>query len=63
VKKQKGRKAFVLLTDGVSFRDQASLGTAIEYAQMADTIIYAIRFSGPNPAYRAARALVRGKAH
>jgi hypothetical protein len=44
------RKAFILLTDAVAFRDQTSIGTAIEFAQRADTILYSIVFlirSGP----------------
>jgi VWFA-related protein len=41
-----------LLTDGVAFREPTSIGTAIEYAQRADTIIFAIRFSDPVPLYR-----------
>jgi VWFA-related protein len=45
MRKQTGRKAFILLTDGVEFRDDTSIGTAIEFAQRADTIIYSIRFS------------------
>jgi VWFA-related protein len=40
-----GRKAFILLTDGVAFRDPRSLETAIEFAQRNDTIVYSIRFS------------------
>ena len=44
-----GRKALILLTDGVAYKDPASLRDAIEAAQRADTIIYAIRFSGPLP--------------
>ncbi len=44
---QTGRKAFILLSDGVSFRDPCTIGTAIEYAQRADAIIYAILFAGP----------------
>jgi VWFA-related protein len=39
-----GRKAFILLSDGLDFRSQTSIGTAIEYAQRADTIIYSILF-------------------
>ncbi|HTX38566.1 MAG TPA: VWA domain-containing protein [Bryobacteraceae bacterium] len=62
MRKQKGRKAFILLTDGVSFRDKTSIGTAIEFAQRADTILYTIRFAGHNPAYRPGRALVLGMA-
>lgn len=43
-----GRKAFILLSDGVPFRDQTSIGTAIEYAQRADAIIYSILYSSAN---------------
>ncbi len=60
MKEQTGRKAFILLTDGVSFRDKTSIGTAIEFAQMADTIIYSIRFSGHNPLRGPGRAVVEG---
>jgi VWFA-related protein len=42
---RKGRKAFIILSDGVSFRDTTSIGTAIEYAQRADSIIYSILFA------------------
>jgi len=45
MKKQQGRKALILLTDGVAYKDPTSLGTAIEFAQGADSIIYTIRFS------------------
>ena len=45
MKRKKGRKAFILLSDGVDFRSKTSLGTAIEYAQRADTIIYSILFA------------------
>jgi VWFA-related protein len=45
----RGRKAFILLSDGVAFKESASITTAIEYAQRADTIIYPIRFSDPVP--------------
>jgi VWFA-related protein len=44
---QTGRKAFILLSDGLDFRSRTSLGTAIEYAQRADTIIFSILFSDP----------------
>jgi VWFA-related protein len=44
-----GRKAFILLSDGVAFKESTSITTAIEYAQRADTIIYPIRFSDPVP--------------
>jgi VWFA-related protein len=42
---QKGRKALILLTDGVAYKDSTSSDKAIEAAQRADTIIYTIRFS------------------
>lgn len=51
MRKQSGRKAFILLTDGVAFRDPTSIGTAIEFAQRADTIVYSIRYSDPIAAY------------
>jgi VWFA-related protein len=44
---QSGRKAVILLTDGVAYKDPASIDSAIEFAQRADTIIYSIRFSDP----------------
>jgi VWFA-related protein len=44
-----GRKAFILLSDGVPFREPTSITTAIEFAQRADTIIYPIRFADPVP--------------
>ncbi len=44
--KQKGRKALILLTDGVDSGSKESLSSAIEAAQRADTIIYAIYFKG-----------------
>ncbi len=44
MKKQKGRKALIILTDGVDTGSQLSLETAIESAQRADTIVYCILF-------------------
>ncbi len=44
--KQKGRKALILLTDGVDSGSKESLTNAIEAAQRADTIVYAIYFKG-----------------
>lgn len=44
-----GRKAFILLTDGVAYKEYTPITTAIEYAQRADTIIYPIRYSDPVP--------------
>lgn len=56
MKKQTGRKALILLTDGVAFKDPTSIGTAIELAQGADTIIYSVRYSDPVAMYRPFRA-------
>jgi VWFA-related protein len=55
---RQGRKAFILLSDGVSFRDKTSIGTAIEYAQRADTIIYSILFAEHPEAHRPARTAI-----
>jgi VWFA-related protein len=55
---RQGRKAFIVLSDGVSFGDKASIGTAIEYAQRADTIIYSILFADPVKIYRPGRAAI-----
>lgn len=43
-KKQTGRKALVLMTDGVDAGSMVSLNEAIEAAQRADTLIYSILF-------------------
>jgi VWFA-related protein len=59
---QTGRKAIILLTDGVAFRDPTSIEDAIESAQRADTILYAIRFSDPAAVFRPFRAAVRAAA-
>jgi VWFA-related protein len=40
MRKQPGRKAFVILSDGVDVHSKTTIVTAIEYAQRADTIIY-----------------------
>lgn len=52
MKELAGRKAFILLTDGVAFREPTSITTAIEFAQRADTIIYPIRYADPVPLTR-----------
>ena len=58
MRRQAGRKAFILLTDGVAYHDEVTIGTAIEFAQRADTIVYAIRFSDAVHPYRPIRAAV-----
>jgi VWFA-related protein len=58
MRKAKGRKAFIILSDGVAYRDDTSITTAIEFAQRADTIIYSIRFADPIRATRPGRAAV-----
>ena len=44
MKKQSGRKAVVVLSDGVDHGSKESLHAAIEAAQRADTIVYSILF-------------------
>lgn len=44
MKKQTGRKAIVVLSDGVDRGSKESLHSAIEAAQRADTIVYSILF-------------------
>ena len=45
MRKETGRKAYIILSDGVSVKDPVSIGTAIEFAQRADVIIYSILYS------------------
>jgi VWFA-related protein len=45
MKKQQGRKALVILTDGVDHGSKESLNTAIASAQRADTAVYSIFFA------------------
>src|SRR6202789_3068214 len=46
MQKQQGRKAIIVLTDGVDRGSRESLTTAIESAQRADTLVYSIYFTG-----------------
>jgi VWFA-related protein len=46
MKKQRGRKAVIILSDGVDRGSKESLESAIEAAQRADTVVYAILFKG-----------------
>lgn len=45
MRKEQGRKAFVVLTDGVDFGSTVTLTDAVEAAQRADTGVYCILFS------------------
>jgi VWFA-related protein len=46
--KQKGRKALVLLTDGVDTGSKVTLFQAITAAQKSDTLVYSVLFSDPS---------------
>lgn len=46
MEKQQGRKAEVVLTDGVDHGSKETLESAIESAQRANTLVYSIYFSG-----------------
>jgi VWFA-related protein len=46
MKKQQGRKALIVLTDGVDRGSKESLNQSIEAAQRGDTVVYSIYFKG-----------------
>jgi VWFA-related protein len=46
--KEKGRKAVILLTDGEDNGSKTPLEQAVQSAQRADTLAYAVRISDPN---------------
>ena len=60
MRKQSGRKAVVLLTDGVDNGSKIGLFDAIRAAQFADTTVYSILFSDPD-AYDGTFAAAAGK--
>jgi len=47
MRKQEGRKALILLTDGVDIGSKVSLDRAIETAQKANTLVYSILYADP----------------
>ena len=47
LKREVGRKAIVIITDGVDTGSRVSKEKAIEYAQKADAIIYSIEYEDP----------------
>jgi VWFA-related protein len=49
MKKQQGRKALIILSDGVDRGSKESLHSAIESAQRANTVVYSILFKGEEP--------------
>jgi VWFA-related protein len=46
MKKQQGRKALIVLSDGVDRGSKETLASAVEAAQRADTLVYSILFTG-----------------
>jgi VWFA-related protein len=52
VKKQMGRKALIVLSDGVDHGSKESLSSSIEAAQRADAVVYAIYFANDEEGQR-----------
>jgi VWFA-related protein len=52
---EQGRKALILLTDGVDAGSRARIGQAVEHAQRADTLVYSILYFDPRGYVRARR--------
>lgn len=49
MQKEQGRKALIILSDGVDRGSKESLSDAIEAAQRANTVVYSILFKGESP--------------
>lgn len=49
MKKQQGRKALIILSDGVDHGSKLYLDKAIESAQRSDTVVYTIYYPGEEP--------------
>jgi VWFA-related protein len=58
--KQEGRKAFIVLSDGVDRGSKTYLDGAIEAAQRADTVVYSIYFAEPRREEGQGRGMGRG---
>jgi VWFA-related protein len=52
MQKQKGRKALIVLSDGVDRGSQETLEEAMEAAQRSDTIVYSILFADNHSSFR-----------
>ena len=61
MRKRQGRKALILLTDGVDSGSKTRLPEAIESAQRADTLVYSILFAGKEDAAPFARGGMGGR--
>jgi VWFA-related protein len=48
MRKQKGRKALIILSDGVDTGSKLSLSAAVESAERSDTLVYSILFEDPD---------------
>src|ERR1017187_8848466 len=48
MRKQHGRKALIILSDGVDTGSKLSLAAAVESAQRSDTLVYSILFEDPD---------------